>query len=228
MIDIVIPLGNGSKHNNLELDYCIKGIKKHVHGSGDIYIVGNTPNRDDIIHIPHAESSKPVFKERNICDKLLHACALPEVSETFLYMNDDHFLLRDVLAYHFPFHHKGILPNVNGDNVYYRSLKNTHRALSGKGYNTNNFDVHCPILIEKKAFICAMAQYDWSASYGYVVKSLYANTVGLKGSFVKDVKINKAYTEGEIQAKIEGQMYFSVGDAGLNEAMKNVLNELYG
>ena len=227
MIDIVIPLGKGSKHNNIELDYCIKGIKKHLKGYGNIYIIGENPKRDDVVFIQHTESAKPVFKERNICDKLLHASSMAQVSDTFLYMNDDHFLLQDIDVDKFPFHHKGILPNTSGDNVYYRSLKNTYRALSAKGFDTLNYDVHAPMLIHKEAFIRTMSAYDWSVSYGYVIKSLYANTTGITGSFVRDVKMNKSYSEPEIKAKIDGQMYFSIGDAGLNDAMKKVLKELY-
>lgn len=85
-IDIVIPY-HGDWH--WELEQAVRLLNKHFKYR-DLYLVGeNLPQIGK--HIDFIQSEK---KEVNIWQKTATACMVPGVSDNFLFMNDDHFLLR--------------------------------------------------------------------------------------------------------------------------------------
>src|ERR1035437_4244713 len=105
MIDILIPIGKGSKHQDIELKYALRSIQKFVTGYKDIYIVGEKPQflNSDIKHIPFEETSdKP---SKNILDKILKVCTSSTISETFLFTNDDIFFIEPINIIKYPFYY---------------------------------------------------------------------------------------------------------------------------
>jgi hypothetical protein len=107
--------------------------------------------------------------------------------------------------------------------TYYESLKNTVAALESKGHGTLHFDIHTPIIYNKKLFNEVMAEYDWSIPYGYAIKSLYANTLNLPGEQIGDMKISRPYAVPKIKRLLEDRTFFSVSPKGLNQHMKTFL-----
>lgn len=233
-MDIVIPLGTGSKWKNNELRYCLRSIVKHLKGFRKIYIIGEKPDflqwDENLVHLPYTDASA-YNKEKNIFEKVLYACQQDFISPDFLFMNDDHFFLSDYYIPQFPYFRAGglqshYLPKPAG-NTYRISLKNTFLALRKKEYSSFHFDVHCPIRYNKEKFIEIMPAYDWTIPYGYVVKSLYANSLGIKGRPFLELKISSAITLDEIERKNKNRFVFSIGDASLNNHMKNYLESKY-
>ena len=228
MTDIVIPLGTGSPWQNNELRYTLRSIEKHLHGYRNIYIVGDKPAwLQNVIHIPFKEVSLAAWKESNICHKIMEACLHPELTGNFLFFNDDHFLLRSINAGDFPFFHCGMMSErfeeIKYTNPYARTIKNTLRLI-GDGYN---YDCHCPVLFNQESFLLIMNRIDWSKPFGYLMKSLYCNEMKIIGQYLPDCKINQRLEEAEIYDMIKDRPFFSVGNAGLTDVMKYVLNELY-
>ena len=43
MIDVVIPLGTGSRWQDNELRYCLRSIEKNLSGVNEVVIVGEKP-----------------------------------------------------------------------------------------------------------------------------------------------------------------------------------------
>lgn len=229
---IVIPLAappQGSRWNDTELRYCLRSIEKHLKGCGEIFIVGYLPNWvQNVIHIPATDGDKSYEKEANIFRKLEQACKDERISEYFLFVNDDHFLLQDYDAGDFPFFYSGKLSEVltRGDE-YASTGFNTFDALEEQLY----FDIHCPIIYHKEILRNKVSRLNWSKKYGYCIKTAYMtgtdeNEVNVKE--MPDLKINEeGITSTEIKKLIEGRPWFSIGPKAQYGGMLKVLQDLY-
>lgn len=174
MTDIVIPLIRSTCDNHRELRYALRSMQANLIGIGKLILVGYKPNWCNAdIHIPHADTQRKEFKEHNIAQKLLAAPV-----EQFLYCNDDHFILRRYRASKFPNYYS---TTFGGSGNYIKTIENTRAKLG----EVNNYDVHCPILINKNRLAEAIP-LQWPP-FGYCVKTLYAHD--LKGKECVDTKI---------------------------------------
>jgi hypothetical protein len=223
---IVIPLGTGSRWNNTELRYCLRSIEKHITGYGDIFIIGEYPSwLQNCVHIPATDIEQSWAKERNIYAKIMLACNDDRVTEDFLFMNDDHFLLKDYVAGEFPYYWDSVLNEYMTITQYKYTVNNTlhyvHGALIG------NFDVHAPIVYNKNRFKEAMAPLDWSIKFGYCIKSMYCDINGIIGTKYPDLKLKESLPYEKIIHQIAGRPWFSIGDAARQGDLLQVLNDLY-
>lgn len=224
MIDIVIPLGSRSHDNYTELRFCLRSMEKHLKGMRQVFTIGHKPDWvQNIIHIPLEDDPRSRFKERNICTKILTACEDERVSDSFLMVHDDHFLLQDIEAGSFPYAHHG--PMTPGPGQYGETKKNTISLFRDP---INDHDSHCPILFEKQKFREAMQKADWSKWYGYCIKTLYCVQNGITGEYYSDLKIRRIESAEGIKSAIDGRKWFSTGDRVFKLCpMMDIMNELY-
>jgi hypothetical protein len=206
-------------------------VEKYIQGVRDVYIIGYRPSYvKNIIHIP-AEDPFKRNKEANIEHKTKIACETGEISDNFLFMNDDHFFVRAIEAGDIPPYNKGdLLSDVRRREAsrYEQSLKRTHDELTERGHTTYNYDIHTPIVFNKQAWLDVFKTYDWSTDgVGLVMKSTYGNTLGLGDFPLKDLKFRKAQTERWIRSRLDGRLVFSISDRSLNADMKKVLKSLH-
>lgn len=248
-MDIVYILGTESSWNDNEIRFSLRSLCMHLNGITSIIIVGAAPKFIDfdiydglsnpnfeavrdvpIIWVDHLDNLE-FTKERRIMEKVKFACQHDLISEDFLFMNDDFFLLQPMHVSEVKNYFKGDLKTIamkrEHKDRYFNAQLNCHNALSGRGFTTHDFDTHVPIIYNKKKFIDVMNQYDWNVKDGYVVKSLYANSLGLSGEFQPDCKIDQFLNVPAIYDRINGRQWFSIGDSGVSSGMKEVLNELY-
>lgn len=224
MTDIIIPLGRGSKHDNIELRYALRSVHKYLAGYGRLILVGECPEwcRPDI-HIEYEDSPGIRCKERNIYEKILVGCE--RSSAKFLYMNDDHFLLQPILIDKFPLHYKGHLKQSlqRTHSGYKYSLNNTVAVLVKNGHMQLCYDTHAPCLMDRDKFTEIMPGYNWKLPYGYVVKSLYFNTLKIVGEQYPDSKL---YDDNIVSVK--GRQYFSISDSAITDKMLLWFEQHYG
>jgi hypothetical protein len=230
-VDIVYPLAEGLSHfRNQELKYSLRSVEKYVTGFRNIYLIGFKPPfiNDKIIHVMQ-EDHPYHCKERRIMEKFLFACSIPGISDKFLMFNDDYFFTKPVDATKIPFYNKGNLYNSfikrKPGNLYRQSLENTYNALTEKEFETRHFDVHYPMYYDKKKFPEVMAMYDWNIRAGYVVKSLYANSLKIKGAYRADCKIQKSHDKKEVLERIKDTDMFSTAE--ISRAIITILNDFY-
>src|SRR4051812_17063510 len=95
-MDIVIPFQN-SVTGDEELRYALRSALAFIPYLDNVYIYGDAPAwpyTKELIVIPSPNVSKsPYFKDKNIACKLLAACDNPRVSDTFIILHDDNYLL---------------------------------------------------------------------------------------------------------------------------------------
>lgn len=244
MIDILIPLGKGSRHDNLELRYCLRSIEKHLTGVEHIFIVGEKPGwTQNVIYIGCPDNPNNWERARNIYRKIMVGIGwidttlgsadwspIKRLSDNFLFMNDDHFLLTAYTAQSFPYYHRGqiALHDFVSNQPQYHQYQNTIRHRFGSDYY--DFDVHCPIVYNRKKFIEVSSELKEWPEYGYAIKTLYANDMIDTTNWVpcEDLKFSEPLMKESIYRALEGRPWFSIGDKCLKSgAMKEVLQELY-
>jgi hypothetical protein len=232
MTDVVYVVGRGSAWNDNELRFSMRSLAKYVSGIGKVFIVGKIPAFvTNVVPIPWPD--RYPCKERNIMEKLAAACGHSQLTNQFLHVHDDHFALAPVAAgevpnFAGPVDLKGLARSVDPGNTWRESVLNAEHALRMRGLTTWNFDIHTPILIDKDRYPETMDLYDWRGKpRGFVVKSLYGNTVGLQPTHLSDIKLNDRYGLAELVRQLKGRPWFSIGNGALSPWFKNLLGELY-
>ncbi|MFA5526189.1 MAG: hypothetical protein WC992_05130 [Acholeplasmataceae bacterium] len=183
-IDLVVPLGSGSTHGDLELRYLLRSAEKHFAALGKVWIVGECPEWLDTaqarhIAMPDAHADN---KDANLIEKILRVCAEPELSGEFVRASDDQVFWAPVVA--------GDLLPVRGERLaahtwkwflqdrWHKRMLNTVRALAGAGIaDARNFDTHMPVLYSKTLFARVMETFapEWRVPPGCCVNTLYFN-----------------------------------------------------
>ncbi len=231
MIDLVVPFAPASIWQDREIRYSLRSIEKHLSGYRNIYFVGKLPSFPTQGLGLIAFEDDDYCKEKNIYNKTLRACQERDITDDFLFFNDDHFLLQDCVASEYEFYYKSELrvtsKGLRPGGIYKQAVDNTHRVLMEKGLPTKNFDVHCPIIYNKQFFAENMTKYDWSGKIGYVLKSLYTNTKKIEGERMADCKIGSQHTVEGLKEIMGKRRVFSMGNGAIGPTMMALLEELY-
>lgn len=220
MIDIVIPLRTELLPTvYTELKYALRSIEKHLTGKGRIFIIGVCPTWLNLQHadyIPFEEKDWFRGLTRNIHNKLKLACTLPQISENFLYFNDDHFLLQDIDANPFPYFHNG--PEFGGKGQYRKAtIPDTLAMLKEKRKDVvspNNYDTHTPILINKQMYLDTVGTLNWKKDFGYCIKTSYVYLARWNhgGQYCPDLKIHDVPSNMEVLTQLlHNEAIFSTG-----------------
>lgn len=231
-MDVVIPLGTGSQWNDTELKFALRSLEMHYPDMGNVYLVGEKPNwvkPKSIIHLIAIDYPGLEYKEANIMRKVYLACGQSSLSQKFIFLNDDHFLMSPIppLPYYYERTLLDTLNSRTAHDSYYNSIANTLFELERRKKPTLNFDIHAPIIYDKSKFLEVMGQYDWSVHYGYLIKSLYCNTLGIMGTQYPDLKITSRLKCHELEALTKDRKFFSLGSTVGGSEMSTFLAYLY-
>lgn len=234
MIDVVYVLGSGSAWHNNEIRFSLRALEKNLRDYQHIYVVGIKPDwLKNVRHIPHVDELIH-NADGNIARKVLRVCQEEDLTEKFLFINDDHFINKPVRAADIPPYHKGDLtryPEQFFQQSFWRGrLWRTKNVLLSRGFTTLHYDCHTPLVINKKLFPQALSQFDYEVNIGYTMKSMYANVVhGNSGQRLNGEKVTifKKMTLKEIRRRCNNSPFVAVNDAGLNGAFKQWLFESY-
>lgn len=186
LYDAVYPLGTGSKIKNLEIFLSLRSLAKYARDLGNVYIVGERPSRlnwgERLQHIPFTEGHK---RGVNIWEKAVAVAADPRISERFLWMNDDFYLLQELSAGAVPYFCQGktLERHARGRAVggpatpYQQMLRRTLAALHKRGLSTHHFGTHQPINFEKTKIreLYEVFKDDLYTSTGISLRICYGN-----------------------------------------------------
>jgi hypothetical protein len=135
-----------------------------------VYIIGHKPKfLQNVVHIPMRDPSPYVTV--NIKNKVLRACEEEGLSDDFLFMNDDHYIMPqfDVrcLYYSNTLRHA----KIQATNSIYRLILNNTISLLGEDHYF--YDVHTPTVFNKSEFVRIMNMDYWDIQFGLVMKTWY-------------------------------------------------------
>ena len=190
-IDLLYILGRGSKWRNNEIRFSLRSVEKYL-PHARVWIIGELPSfLKNVVHV-HAIDPYEV-KTANAIFKLRAACREIDLSERFILMNDDFFILKHmarVEATHLGNLSDAIRDHSTKTGYYYRGLRMTQDLLVQTGIqHPINYEVHAPMVIEKQKFLDLTDAFDWTE--GYLFRSLYGNTYEIGGKKRIDTKVHE-------------------------------------
>lgn len=159
MVSVVYPLLKFGP----ELIYSLRSVEKYGNGVGEVFIIGaETPALTNVVQIPFKDKKQRV--SINIWEKLVAVARNEQISERFLWMNDDIYITKDFNADEIPNYarpadlatYKGRVPKT----IYQKMLYATHDALQQRGLPTENFATHQPVNLEKSKVLQAYEEFN--------------------------------------------------------------------
>jgi hypothetical protein len=173
-------LGTGSKWNNNEIRFSLRSVEKNVAGLGKIFVVGERPEwLINVVHIPLGDLHSVPW--RNAYAKTSEVCKLSELSDDFLFMNDDFFILRPIDIFSYPYYYSKQLRCMNNLHRAYPAEILKHWAEAGldPSRGVHSFAVHRPIRYNKELYLkMPIINKD---SLGFSPRSFYANYYHVPG-----------------------------------------------
>jgi hypothetical protein len=227
-IDVVYVLGTGSHWNNNEIRFSLRALEKNLKRYRNVYVVGQCPGwLKNIIHIPFTDELKE-NADGNIARKVLRVCQEADLSDRFLFINDDHLIMISTEAVGIPPYHKGDLTTRPAsyfqDSFWRGRLFRTRNTLVEKGLSTLHYDCHVPMVFDKNLFPEAIGKFDFENNIGYTMKSMYGNVVhGWNAPRLAGEKVTvfkQINTEKVLQRRVAGRQFVAFNDEGLNAVLK--------
>lgn len=200
-MDVLYILGNQTRNDNLELRLSLRSLEKHGLGIDRVFVVGFKP--DWICGVVHIEAEDNHTRENNAFFKVLLACQ-SDISDEFLFMNDDFFMTKDFEAKEYPHFVNSNVVFINNPSRYQEVQNKTLRYLKSQGVvEVMDYREHCPIRFDKEKILTLKTLYEESkeSRIGYSLRLLYGNL------FVKDYVIApdvKLWNNGEIRENVQG------------------------
>jgi hypothetical protein len=220
-MDYVYICRNGE---NEELRYSIRSVEKHA-PAGRIWLVGGRPDWYVGNHIPRNNSSG---KQSNAIENLTAIVDSPEISETFVLMNDDFFIVNPISEV--KNYHGGSLiekiklrKELSPRSKYNEQLLKTYRFLKNRGIkDILDYDIHVPMVMTKAGLASVLEmKTQWRSTYG--------NMFSVGGTEIEDVKV---YARGdllELSYDIENLKYdyLSTDDTSFIKVKEALLEDLF-
>jgi hypothetical protein len=209
--------------DNEELRYSIRSAVKNLKFD-NLWVVGGKP---DWYSGNHLEVIQNKSKYANARNNLRAICNSPKISDSFILMNDDFYIINKVDA--IPYMHGGLLSKkistykeLTGNTRYVLMLKKTFANLS-KRFENNvlDYELHVPMVMEKEKLLKVIDIPDlWRSRYG--------NVFGVGGVEIEDVKV---YSSGGLLKKSADQDIFKYDYLSSNddsfEIIKDKILDLY-
>ena len=149
VMDIAYPVKHGaSLMDDLEIFLSLRSVQQNLADVGRVFAFGHLPAYlRDVQHVPMDDGGD---KARNLWAKY-RAMIESDLSDPFLLMDDDIFFLRPVSEH--PLYYGGSLPALveeHKDRAYGRYMAQTLNLLRTHGLPERNFQLHQPLLIDKR------------------------------------------------------------------------------
>lgn len=195
-LDVVVPLRE--EPANEQLRYALRSWAAHL-PHRRVWTVGHRHPwlTDEVGHIPTVQDAG---KFENTTAAVRAACMHPDVSDPFLYADDDMFTMH-ALPDGMPVLHRGPVVDVEryyaarGSGVYLRGMRETRALLAGLGHaEPVSYELHVPLTVDKGTMLNAL----WRGRFiGALHKrTLYGNLARLGGERAEDVKIRHRAPRG--------------------------------
>lgn len=211
------------KGENEELRYSIRSVVKNL-PAGKVWVVGYKPDwyTGNFISVKDAR-----YKFDNIKKCMSEIANNPEISESFVSMHDDFFIVNKLDRV--PVLHGGPLKGrveeyekLSPSSVYTRLLANTHKRLIKLGISSPlDYDIHVPMIMNKELL-------KQTINMPYLERSNYGNIYGIGGSKSTDVKV---YSTGRMSSRsydfADGESYFLSTEDSSFEKIKPLLESLF-
>jgi hypothetical protein len=219
-MDIVYICREG---DNEELRYSIRSIEKNFPGQ-KIWVAGYKPDWYSGLFISIPDTST---KFNNIRIAMFEVAEHPEVSDDFVFMNDDFFLIEPITEW--KTYNGGLLSDkinryrqINPTSTYVILLKKTFRQLRSMGIKTPlDYDIHVPMIFNKIKLLDL-------AYLTFQPRSLYGNLYQIASEAITDVKRYASESSLRTLSYTENDYPFiSTEDKSFEIVKQEILGEMF-
>lgn len=164
----------------------------------NVWVVGHLPKwATNIKHINYLPARRKFI---NIQRQLKYACEHEELSDNFIYFNDDFFVLNPVNK--IQNYHRGLLddhPFIDkSSSDHKKGGRSARNFLKNRGIkNPYSYEVHTPMVVNKHDFLEAINISDIHGVRPAFIRSIYGNLYDVKAEEIQDVKIFKTWETAE-------------------------------
>jgi hypothetical protein len=195
-MDIVYVFKQSEDNDSEELRYSLRSLRNLKHDK--VYIVGEKPawlQNADHVNVEQnmvREGDIPT-KYKNVSKNLQAAAATEEISDNFVFMNDDFFVMKPFDS--MPAFHWGPMRDVialyaaryDEESNYIMRMKELYTFLRSQGHEEPlSYELHVPIVFNK-AHVARMYAKDFSRIYQ--IRTMYGNYFQVGGQRMDDVKV---------------------------------------
>jgi hypothetical protein len=208
-MDIVYPLGTGSVWENNELRYSLRSVAENLSGVRNIYIVGERPDwLQNVFSLPYPDICGVPW--RNSFAKILHACTQPDLTEKFLYMNDDFYISKPAEIASWPALSRGNLPaGMRTSRVMSLNRKESTTALLvSQKLTTNDFDIHAPMILEKQKILDLPINPQMPGAFHW--RSYYGNYWRVKPIHHDEILVGPRRDLEELRQLLSDKEFFTI------------------
>ena len=191
---------------NEELRFSLRSLVNLPHG--DVWIFGGHPAW--VQGLRSVRVPQNADKQQNVISNVIAACLNSRVSDPFILMNDDFYVMRPIESV--PVMHRGTIASVLDDyrdrhpsSRYTSRIERTRKHLINLGYPAPlSYELHAPMVFHKKPLLELLmtftpGEYQW--------RTLYGNTQAIGGDHVDDVKVwrsGQTVAEGPFLSSSDG------------------------
>jgi hypothetical protein len=158
-LDLVVPVREGAV--NQQLRYALRSWQACL-PHRRVWIVGYKPAwLGGVGHIPTRQNDAGATKYRNTTAAMRAACEHPDVTDTFLYANDDMFVMEPMDE--MPVLHRGPIREVEpyyaarASGAYLQGMQETRDLLADHGYaDPLCYELHVPLPVSKAGMLKAL------------------------------------------------------------------------
>ena len=211
--------------DNEELRYSIRSVL-YSFPDANIWVVGGKPKWYSGNYIPIEQNH---HKYANAINNLQAICDSNEISEEFVLMNDDFFIIKKIDK--LDQFYNGLLSTkiekytaITGSSMYIKKLIMTKTRLVDLGIkNPLDYELHIPMTMEKRKLKDIILKYP-----SCLWRSMYGNIYNVGGSEMEDVKIyiNKKHLARSNEIT-EHSTFLSTEDQAFSLALDKVLSKMF-
>lgn len=244
-VDAVIPYvtnPNGWE----ELRYAIRALDKNFVDLNNLWIVGDKPDwlNEGVRVIPRdvVMSEDDTVRNFNYCQSMWMAARCPDITDDFLYLADDHYILTPRTAQNFV---DTVIVRENmalysqadrltADREWQLMIWDTVDRLLKVGLGGWNYETHTPKLVNRSnlmdmfaAFGYADGRLIWQTAYG----NMFPPPDGIQGFLSEESELKAGFygpaTFEEVKAKADKAVFMNHNDDGLHDGVKRYLEERF-
>ena len=218
--------GTGSMWNDWEIQYSIRSVRKYAPFISDIFSVGiPAPGTKNI---PHQDTQHPAV---NIWEKIVLACMDDRVSDPFMLLSDDHFLIAPI-SMEYPNYFPGRISQWPRRPDFYKMRDPYSELVDRTQYIIGDvlwFNVHCPVLIHKQSFLDTFNEFrpDIYSGPGLLVKTTYLRNQKHNIVPMADYKTKPRESAAQLTSGLIGRHVFST-DTEISDAVADYLIRQFG
>jgi hypothetical protein len=209
---------------NEELRYSIRSVLNSF-PEAKVWLVGGKPEWYSGHCVPVEQNSN---KYANALKNLKFLCEHPEISNNFVLMNDDFFIIKKINSV--DQFYNGLLSDkinrftqITGSSMYIKKLITTNKKLIDLGIkNPIDYELHTPMPMNKTGLLDVIEKYPeclW--------RSMFGNLYNVGGTQMDDVKIyvNKRHLARSNEIT-DNSIYMSTEDTSLKVMLDKMLRQM--